>query len=66
MENLSIWLRGLNSFYVRVMDGTASLCPLRAHAEILPVLNQQLLIHISAKQKPYTLMPGWNLMPRAL
>ena len=28
--------------------------------QILPVLSQQLLIHMAAKQKPYSLMLGWD------
>jgi len=36
MENLAILLRRLNPYCARAMDGAASLCQTRAHAEILP------------------------------
>nr|WP_275042961.1 hypothetical protein [Franconibacter helveticus] len=65
------------------MEGAASLCQTRAHAEILPehwllpdtgarnvasllsqqilpVLSQQLLSHMAAKQKPKTLTLSWD------
>ncbi|KKJ31370.1 hypothetical protein T637_12465 [Enterobacter hormaechei subsp. hoffmannii] len=53
------------------MEGAASLCQTRAHAEILPehwllnqqilpVLSQQLLSHMAAGQKPHTLTLGWD------
>ncbi len=28
--------------------------------QILPVLSQQLLVHMAAKQKPYSMMLGWD------
>ncbi len=36
MENPAILLRCLNPYCVRAMEGAASLCQIRAHAEILP------------------------------
>lgn len=36
MENLAILLRRLNPYCARAMEGAASLCQTRAHAEILP------------------------------
>ncbi|PIF23925.1 hypothetical protein [Candidatus Pantoea floridensis] len=64
-------LRRLNPFCAQTLEAAASLCQTRAHAEIqpehwllnqqiLPVLSQQLLTHIAAKQKPHSLTLGWN------
>lgn len=36
MENPAILLRRLTPYCVRAMEGAASLCQTRAHAEILP------------------------------
>ena len=36
MENPAILLRRLNPYCARAMEGAASLCQTRAHAEILP------------------------------
>lgn len=83
MENPAILLRRLNPYCARAMEGAASLCQTRAHAEILPehwllpdtgarnvasllsqqilpVLSQQLLSHMAAKQKPKTLTLSWD------
>ncbi|WP_049292697.1 hypothetical protein [Franconibacter helveticus] len=83
MENPAILLRCLNPYCARAMEGAASLCQTRAHAEILPehwllpdtgarnvasllsqqilpVLSQQLLSHMAAKQKPKTLTLSWD------
>ena len=63
MENPAILLRRLNPYCARAMEGAASLCQTRAHAEILPehwLLNQQLLSHMAAGQKPHTLTLGWD------
>ncbi|HCU0179450.1 TPA: hypothetical protein OUE19_001993, partial [Enterobacter hormaechei] len=67
----AILLRRLNPYCARAMEGAASLCQTRAHAEILPehwlliqqilpVLSQQLLSHMAAGQKPHTLTLGWD------
>lgn len=72
MEHYSaVLLRRLNPYCARALEGAASLCQIRAHAEMtpehwllklldqgegdLPVLSQQLLNHIAAKQKPSSL-----------
>lgn len=83
MENPAVLLRRLNPYCARAMEGAASLCQTRAHAEILPehwllpdtgarnvasllsqqilpVLSQQLLSHMAAKQKPKTLTLSWD------
>ncbi|QLO96162.1 hypothetical protein [Enterobacter hormaechei] len=71
MENPAILLRRLNPYCARAMEGAASLCQTRAHAEILPehwllnqqvlpVLSQQLLSHMAAGQKPHALTLGWD------
>lgn len=60
MENPAIFLRRFSPYCARAMDGAASLCQARAQAEILPVLSQQLLTHMAAKQKPHCLTLGWN------
>lgn len=36
MENPAILLRRLDPYCARAMEGAASLCQIRAHAEILP------------------------------
>ena len=36
MDNPAILLRSLNPYSARAMEGAASLCQTRAHAEILP------------------------------
>jgi type VI secretion system protein VasG len=36
MENPAILLRRLNPYCARALEGAASLCQTRAHAEILP------------------------------
>jgi len=36
MENPAVLLRRLNPYCARAMEGAASLCQTRAHAEILP------------------------------
>ncbi|WP_312951180.1 hypothetical protein [Superficieibacter sp.] len=60
MENTAILLRRLNPYCARALEGAASLCQTRAHAEILPVLSQQLLTHMAAKQKSHSLTLGWS------
>ncbi|OAT75403.1 hypothetical protein A9B99_13855 [Mangrovibacter phragmitis] len=60
MENPTILLRRLSPFCARVMERSASPCQARAHAKILPVLSQQQLIHMAAKQKRHTLTPACN------
>ena len=77
MEHYSaVLLRRLNPYCARALEGAASLCQNRAHAEItpehwllksldqgegdLPVLGQQLLSHIAAKQKPSSLQLTWD------
>lgn len=72
----AVLLRRLNSYCARALEGAASLCQNRARAEItpehwllksldqgegdLPVLSQQLLSHIAAKQKPSSLQLTWD------
>lgn len=72
----AVLLRRLNPYCARALEGAASLCQNLAHAEItpdhwllksldqgegdLPVLSQQLLSHIAAKQKPSSLQLTWD------
>ena len=74
MENPAMQLRRLNPYCARALEGAASRCQTRTHAEILPkhwplklleqgegdlsLLNQQLLTYMATKQKPVSLTLG--------
>ncbi|MEB6334997.1 hypothetical protein MXL77_04760 [Serratia rhizosphaerae] len=40
MENSAVLLRRLNPYCARVLEGTASQCQTRTHAQILPDVDQ--------------------------
>jgi len=56
MENPAILLRRLNPYCARALEGAASLCQTRAHAEILP--EHRLLKLLEQDEGDLTVLTG--------
>ncbi len=64
MENPAILLRRLNPYCALAMEGAASMCQARGHAEILPGYlpeqGEKGLTRYERDQKPHSLRLNWS------